>query len=132
MGGINLATVYFQKALCKRASEIIKLKGTIDKIKVFNDMEQIDNVLAGYVNGFGYNEKYAAELDARIRREYSWIEKMDQLPPTQTSYVVKEEQKSVVDSLMNRLDEDRYGIMFTVLLKEGIVHGLEDFVERVE
>lgn len=127
-----MTTVYFQRALCERATEIIELKGTIDKIKESKDMEQIENVLAGYINGFGYNEKYAVELDARIRREYSWIEKIDQLSPTQTSYVVKKEQKPVVDPLMNRLNEDRYGIMFTVLLKEGIVRGLEDFVKMVE
>lgn len=127
-----MATVYFQKTLCKRATEIIKLKGTIDKTKEFNDIEQIDNVLTGYINGFGYNEIYAAELDTRIRREYSCIEEIDKLSPTQTSHVVKHEQKPVVDPLMNRLDEDRYGIMFTVLLKEGIVRGLEDFVKMVE
>ena len=39
---------------------------------------------------------------------------------------------SVIHPVISNLKQDFYGIMFDILFKEGLVHELKDFVERIE
>lgn len=126
-----MATVYFNKNLSNTAMELIKSKSTVDKIKANEDIAHIDNILDRYIKGYGYNQKVAEELDERIRREYRIIAKIDQLSVPNDS-ITKADFSTSIDPLISKLNVDRYGIQFDVLLKDGIVKELEDFVERVE
>lgn len=127
-----MATVYFKKALVGTALDLIKLKGVVDKLKAKNDIDQIDAILTIYCNGYGYDPIVADLLDKRIRQEYPAIEKINQLSLSKSQRSSKNDLPAVVDPIMSNLNQDRYGIMFDVLFKEGLVHELEDFVDRVE
>lgn len=127
-----MATVYFKKALVGTALDLIKLKGVVDKLKAKNDIDQIDAILTIYCNGYGYDPIATDLLDKRIRQEYPAIEKINQLSLSKSQRSSKNDLPAVVDPIMSNLNQDRYGIMFDVLFKEGLVHELEDFVDRVE
>lgn len=127
-----MATIHFYDYLCQKAMELIKSKSSIDKAKANSDIEQIDNIIAGYAKGWGYNQKAATELDERLRREHrETINKID-LIPSPSSFMSRGKVSVVNDPLIDRLKVDRCGILYDVLQKEGIVHMLEEFIERVE
>ena len=128
--GLFLATIYFKKDLSNLAKNLISVKGTVDKVKAFDDMLQIDNILSSYVNGQGYHRTTAEQLDERIRREYPIINKFNRLSTPQTT--ASSNTPSTVDPLISRLNQDQYGIQFEVLLKEKLVHDLEDFIDHLE
>lgn len=127
-----MAKVYFKKALVSTAIDLIKLKGAVDKLKAKNDIDQIDAILANYCNGYGYDPIATDLLDKRILQEYPVIERINQLPSSSIQSTIKNDSPTVVDSIISNLNQDRYGIMFDVLFKEGLVRELEDFVDRVE
>lgn len=125
-----MATVYFKKGLSELAKNLIKTKSTVDKVKAFDDMTQIDNILSAYINGQGYNKATAEQLDERVRREYPAIDKIGRLPSPQVNR--SSNTSSTVDPLMSCLNQDQYGIQFEILLKEKLVHDLEDFIDHIE
>lgn len=125
-----MATIYFKKDLSECAKNLIKTKSTVDKVKAFDDMTQINNTLSAYVNGHGYNKTTAERLDERIRCEYPIINKIDRLPSPQTA--ASSNPPLPVDSIISRLNQDQYGIQFEMLLKEKLVHDLEDFIDHIE
>lgn len=127
-----MPTVYFKKTLVDAALNTIKLKGAVDKLKAKDDIDQIDAILTRYYNGYGYDPIVADLLDKRILQEYPVIERINQLPSPRIQSAIKNDPSAVVDPIMSNLNQDRYGIMFDVLFKEGLVHELEDFVDRVE
>ena len=127
-----MATIYFKKSLVNTALDIIKFKGTIDKAKAKDDLDQIDSILISYSNGYRYDPMIAHQLDQRIVREYPIIERIETLLSSQTSHSLTSNSTFLIDPIIRKLSQDRYGIMFDVLLKEGCVQRLEDFVERVE
>ncbi len=128
-----MAIVYFKRTLVDIALDLIKdVKGTVDKIKAKNDIALIDSILENYYNGNGYDIETADQLDKRLLREYPIIKSINQLSPSNTSWAPKGTQISANDPIINSLKQDRYGIMFDILLKEGLVHDLNDFVDRVE
>lgn len=43
-----MATIYFKKDLVSAALNLIKLKGTVDKLKAKDDIDQIDAILTSY------------------------------------------------------------------------------------
>lgn len=124
-----MANIYFKKDLSGLAKNLIKTKSTIDKIKAFDDMTQIENILSAYVTGQGYHKPMAEQLDERIRREYPIINKIDQIPSPQAA---GSSNTCPTDPLMSRLNQDQYGIQFEILLKEKLVHDLEDFIDHIE
>lgn len=127
-----MATIYFKGSLVNTALNLIKLKGTDDKLKAKADIDQIDTILSNYRNGYGYNPVIADQLDRRIRRDYPIIESFNYLLPTTAAWIPKINPISATDPVICNLEQDRYGIMFVALFKEGIVHELKEFVERVE
>lgn len=131
-GGKQLRTVYFKKTLVDAALNTIKLKGAVDKLKAKDDIAQIDAILTRYYNGYGYDPTAAALLDKRIFQEYPVIERINQLPSPRIQSAIKNDPSAAVDPIISNLNQDRYGIMFDVLFKEGLVHELADFVDRVE
>ncbi len=127
-----MATIYFNKALVSTALELLKPKGTVDKLKAKDDIDQIELILTSYCNGYGYDPVTANQLDTRISREYPIIESIRHLSPSKEAWVPRNNPTSEIDPVINNLNQDRYGIMFDILFKEGLVHELEDFVERIE
>lgn len=132
LGGKHLATIYFKESLVCTALNLIKLKGTDDKLKARSDIDQIDTIVNNYFNGYGYDPATAVQLDNQILQEYPIIRRFNSLSPTTVSRVPKANPTPAIDPVISNLIQDRYGIMFDVLFKEGYVHELEDFVERVE
>ena len=127
-----MAIVYFNKTLVNTARELAKAKGDADKAKAYIDLEQIETILTDYMNGYGYNQATAIALDERIRREHPILDKVNQLPITGTSHSASPTDMSLVDPIISNLNQDQYGILFDVLLKDKLVQKLEDFVDRVE
>lgn len=127
-----MAVIHFYDYLCQKALELIKTKSSVDKVKAYNDVMLIDNVIAEYVKGLDYNQKAVAELDERLRREYrEAINKIDSIP-SPGAFILMRSVSEVNDPLIERLKVDRYGILYDALQKEGIVHALEEFIEFVE
>lgn len=127
-----MAKVYFNESLVHTALELLKQKGTADKLKAKADIDQIDTIVNKYFNGDGYDRVTAEQLDKRIFREYPIIERISHLSPTTASWIPKANPTPAIDPVISNLWQDRFGIMFTILFKEGYIHKLEDFVERVE
>lgn len=127
-----MAKVYFNESLVNTALELLEQKGTVDKLKAKVDIDQIDSILTSYRNRYRYDPAAADQLDKRIRRDYPIIERINYLSPTTVSWIPKANPTPTIDPVISNLWQDRFGIMFTILLKEGYVHKLEDFVERVE
>ncbi|MDO4350820.1 MAG: hypothetical protein Q4C35_09355 [Eubacteriales bacterium] len=127
-----MATIYFKKDLVSAALNLIKLKGTVDKLKAKDDIDQIDAILTSYYSEYGYDPVAADLLDKRILKEYPVIGRINQLPSLKISSGLKNDSLPVVNPIISNLNQDRYGIMFDVLSKEGLVHKLEDFVDRIE
>ena len=127
-----MAVIHFYNYLCQKAHELIKTKSSIDKVKAYNDIVLIDNIIDESEKGRGYNQKMAAELDERLRREHrETINKID-LIPSPNAFMSRGKEAVVSDPLIDRLKVDRFGILFDILQKEGIVHALEEFIEYVE
>ncbi|MCD8356093.1 MAG: hypothetical protein LUE11_05940 [Clostridia bacterium] len=127
-----MPTVYFKKTLVDTALNTIKFKGAVDKLKAKDDIDQIDAILTRYYNGYRYDPIAADLLDKRIRQAYPVIERINQLPSPRIQSAIKNDSPAAADPIISNLNQDRYGIMFDVLFKEGLVHELENFVDRVE
>lgn len=127
-----MATIYFKKDLVAIASCLIKSKGSVDKLKAKDDIDQIESILTSYYNGYGYNPVAAEQLDKRLFKEYPVIKKINQLSSPKISSGLKSHLLYVVSSIISILNLNRYGIIFDVLFKEGFVHELESFVDRIE
>lgn len=124
-----MPTVYFKKTLVDTALDTIKLKGAVDKSKAKDDIDQIDAILTCYCHGRGYDPIAADLLDKRILQEYPVINRINQLTSPRIQSAIRNDPPAIVDPIMSNLNQDRYGIMFDVLFKEGLVHELEDFVD---
>ncbi len=111
---------------------LLDLKEADDKLEAKADIDQIDTIVNNYFNGYGYDPITAYQLDKRIRQEYPIIESINYLSPTTVSRVPKANPTPAIAPVISNLKQDRFGILFTILLKEGYVHKLEDFVDWVE
>ncbi len=127
-----MATIYFKESLVNTALNLIKLEGTYGKLKAKADIDQIDTIVNNYFNGYRYDPITADQLDKRVFREYPIIENISHLSPSKAVCIPRTNPASAIDPVISNLIQDRYGIMFDVLFKEGYVHKLEDFVDRVE
>ena len=120
--------LYFKEDLVSLAKEIIDVKGTADDIKAFQDLTNIDNILNYYCQTNQYNSVYANDLDIRIRKDYPLIYELEQTPSNQTT-----QQGNVTGNGLpleiNKLNVDRYGIFYTILLKKGEISALKDFLK---
>lgn len=127
-----MATIRFYDHLCQKAMELIKTKSSIDKAKAYNDIVLIDNIIAEYAKGWGYNQKLAAELDERLRQEHRrTINKIDSIP-TPSDFMSRGKVSVANDPLIDRRKVDRFGILYDILQKEGLVYVLEEFIEYVD
>lgn len=127
-----MAKIYFNESLVHTALDLLDQKGTVDKLKAKADIAQIDTIMNNYFEGYGYDPATANQLDKRLLREYPIIESISHLSPTTASWMPRANPTPAIDPVIGNLRLDRFGIMFTILLKEGYVHKLEDFVDRVE
>ena len=127
-----MAKIYFKESLVSTALDLLKQKGTADKLKAKDDIDQINSIFASCCYGYGYDSATADQLDKRIRRDYPIIKRINYLSPTTASWIPKANPTPAIDRVISNLWQDRFGIMFDVLFKEGYVHELEDFVDQVE
>lgn len=127
-----MAIIKFNKTFCQKAIELIKTKSSLDMQKANNDVKQIDNILMEYMTKGSYDQKTATKLNERLREEHkNTIKIIDAIPSPNDSMPHK---KDVVESdpLIAKLMVDRFAILYNVLQKEGIVHTIKDFIERVD
>ena len=123
-----MPTVHFRKELSIQALQLIEAKGSFDKIKAYNDIQQIKTFLNAYINGYWYDSTAAKKLDKRLREDYPVIDSINNLSGPTTSARSDSDLPSI-DSDISRLNQDYWGIQLDVLLKDCIVKTLEDFVE---
>lgn len=120
--------LYFKEDLVSLAKNIIDVKGNADDIKAFQDLKDITDVLNYYYQTNTYNSVYANDLDIRIRKDYPLIYDLERTPSNQTTQQGNVTGKGLPPEL-NNLDVDQYGILYTVLLKKGMVKALKDFLK---
>lgn len=126
-----MATVYFVKELSTIALQLIEAKGSSDKVKAYNDIQQIHFFLTAYGNGRWYDVTSVKKLDEQLRKEYPVINSFDTIPAPPVG-IQSSAGCTAIDPDISRLLQDYWGIQLDVLLKDKIVKKLEDFVDRVE
>lgn len=126
-----MATVHFKKELSNIALQLIEAKGSVDKVKAYYDIQQIRSFFSAYDNNPWYDTASAKALDKRLREDYPVIDSIDALP---ASAIGKRSGSGSLqmDPIVNRLLQDYWGIQIDVLLKDGIVKEIKDFVRCVE
>ena len=126
-----MAIIYFKDNLINEAEHLIKAKGTVDKIKAADDIDKIDAVLFSYLNGFGYNQQYAEQLDKRLYDEYFAIQQICTLHSPKAPYQSNRAISPVEQTIAN-LKIDRFGIIIDVMVKEGFAESFMHYIDRVE
>ncbi len=131
-----MARVYFYDYLIEAAKQSIELKSTDDKIKAFNDVTQIKNYFDQYQKSGQFDVEAASKLDERLCKEYDCINLINNYGISTVSNNVSSlpvnRYYSPYDDVINRLNLDLYGIYCEVLIKEGLVKEVKDFIDRVE
>lgn len=122
--------IYFNKEKFQQITNILSLP---EHIKEAGDLVSISNAII-CVRLYGM-EAYANELDAKLRKDYPIIEEMltiaDNMPKAKISG--KNERTFNVDPpIVQRLLQDYYGICTKMLLKEKLIHSIEEFIDYVE
>ena len=126
-----MSMVHFKKELSTQALQLIEAKGSFDKIKAYNDIQQIKTFFNAYTNGYWYDSISAKKLDKRLREDYPVIDSINNLSGSTTS-TQSEPNSPSIDPDISRLIQDYWGIQLDVLLKDCVVKKLEDFVDYVD
>ena len=126
-----MSMVHFKKELSTQALQLIEAKGSFEKIKAYNDIQQIKTFFNAYINGYWYDSISAKKLDKRLREDYPVIDSINNLSGFTTS-TQSESNLPSIDPDISRLIQDYWGIQLDVLLKDCVVKKLEDFVDYVD
>ncbi len=126
-----MGQIYFYN---DKEQEILKaIKEARDLVDVLKDLDRIktaQNEVYGY-KGF----QNAKNLDNEISRKYNvaeMFELVNKIWPNNYVYNNSAEQIDEGVFWRKRLQQDYYGILYHTAMKNGIIKGIEEFVEKVE
>lgn len=124
--------MYFEKDLVIKAIELIDGKSKSDELKVFTDVNDINNM----IRNLQINRDYqcdAIKLNQRLREEYTSIEKLLNLGRSMVNNSVGNNTiYDVVSAIIADLNADKYGIYVDVLLKHKVINDMKKFIEKVD
>lgn len=124
--------MYFEKDLVIKAIELIDGKSKSDELKVFTDVNDINNM----IRNLQINRDYqcdAIKLNQRLREEYPNIEKLLNLGRRMVNNSVNNNTRyDVVSAIIADLNADKYGIYVDVLLKHKVINDMKEFIEKVD
>ena len=124
--------MYFEKDLVIKAIELIDGKSKSDELKVFTDVNDINNM----IRNLQINRDYqcdAIKLNQRLREEYTSIEKLLNLGRSMVNNSVGNNTiYDVVSAIIADLNADKYGIYVDVLLKHEVINDMKKFIEKVD
>lgn len=120
--------VAYEKALINSAYKLIKEKSNKDNVKAAEDLYVLDTILCGIQTPFNLYS-----VDEKLRKEYKTIGMLENIQ-SEFSYNDGKPMKRIIteeESLMNRLESDRIGIMADVLLKHGKIKCIDEIYKHV-
>lgn len=120
--------VAYEKALINSAYKLIKEKSNKDNVKAAEDLYVLDTILCGIQTPFNL---YC--VDEKLRKEYKTIGMLENIQ-SEFSYNDGKPMKIIIteeESLMNRLESDRIGIMADILLKHGKIKCIDEIYKHV-
>jgi len=122
--------IYFNKDKFQQITNILSIP---EHYKEANDVLSIFNAILE-VKIYGL-QKNAIELDNKLRQEYPIIEIMLNIANSMPKVKIYGKRISTINEdlpIIQKLMQDYYGICADVLLKEKIIHSIEDFIDHVE
>lgn len=125
-----MARIYFHENLISAAEQLIKAKGTVDRIKAYSDIMLIDSVINNYYSGKGLNIAYAMDLDKRLSREYPTINKLNGTPSAYSDNQIF--RSCAPEQVVKNLIADRFGVIVDVMVKEKLTDDYTTYIERME
>ena len=124
--------MYFEKDLVNKAIELIDGKSKSDELKVFTDVNDINNMIRNLQINRDYQYD-AIKLNQRLREEYPSIEKLLNLGRSMINNSVGNNTiYDVVSAIIADLNADKYGIYVDVLLKHEVINDMNKFIEKVD
>ena len=124
--------MYFEKDLVNKAIELIDGKSKSDELKVFTDVNDINNMIINLQINRDY-QCDAIKLNQRLREEYPSIEKLLNLGRSMINNSVGNNTiYDVVSAIIADLNADKYGIYVDVLLKHEVINDMKKFIEKVD
>ena len=124
--------MYFEKDLVNKAIELIDGKSKSDELKVFTDVNDINNMIRNLQINRDYQYD-AIKLNQRLREEYPSIEKLLNLGRSMINNSVGNNTiYDVVSAIIADLNADKYGIYVDVLLKHKVINDMKEFIEKVD
>ena len=124
--------MYFEKDLVNKAIELIDGKSKSDELKVFTDVNDINNMIINLQINRDYQYD-AIKLNQRLREEYPSIEKLLNLGRSMINNSVGNNTiYDVVSAIIADLNADKYGIYVDVLLKHEVINDMKKFIEKVD
>ena len=124
--------MYFEKDLVNKAIELIDGKSKSDELKVFTDVNDINNMIINLQINRDY-QCDAIKLNQRLREEYPSIEKLLNLGRSMINNSVGNNTiYDVVSAIIADLNSDKYGIYVDVLLKHEVINDMKKFIEKVD
>lgn len=120
--------VAYEKALINSAYKLIKEKSNKDNVKAAEDLYVLDTILCGIQTPFNLYD-----VDEKLRKEYKTIGMLENIQ-SEFSYNDGKPMKIIIteeESLMNRLESDRIGIMADILLKYGKIKCIDEIYKNV-
>lgn len=120
--------IYFNQALVAKA-----LKEVSDYIDIARDVSRIQFLVGSlYTKGILTE---ARQLDQELREKYSMIETLlalaEILPKTNLGAGDQQLYTNNTPAEIKNLIQDYYGILADVLIKKGIIHQVEQFIDHV-
>ena len=124
-----MGMIHFYKEQVEFAVKLIEIKSKYDDIKASKDVTEINTAkpTVEFVNA-------AKQLDKRINSDYPEINEMHNIASNMANPVSMFQDKifSEYDAILKDLNNDLYGILASVLLKNGKISCIKEFIESVD
>ena len=122
--------IHYNLQMIELAQKLINIKKSSDLLDVSKDIIEIESNIIS-LNGDYLNSKSNAKvLDERLTDKYITIKVLKNIHSNIPNSNFKNNPKKVTeyDFLINSLLIDKYGIVAHVLIKEGVISKIEDFI----